>query len=338
MNRNKIIMAALGGVALAVVLVFGGLAYSAWSEQRETRERIASERSNANRILSSAIPPTQASLDGIGANTKLFADWRGETHDLLVMGDIAIDRDASATAFKATMAEDARMLEKLPGGADGRIVRDGFDFGFKSYIIAGDIPAEATLPALKRQWAEIKAMVELLAACGIVELQSLEVAPVETKAAPPPERPKKGFGSKKAAQPVEVRPAFETMGYTVRFTARPLALVKVLNAFATAEHLMYIEDLAFVREKDMLGEMLGAGKKEQESGARRGRRRGRRTEEQPPAEGEGGEEVARKGLVTDPQLEAPFVVTLRIRTFDFGTNGAAAPVAADKAEEKEDEE
>lgn len=337
MNRNKIIMAAIGGIALVAVLVFGYLAFAAWSERDETRDSVDTERSNANRILSSAIPPTQASLDRINANTKLIADWRGETREQLAAGDLVIDKDSSATSFKATMAEDARALAKLPGGVEGKIVRDGFDFGFKSYIIAGDIPTEASLPALKRQWAEIKSMVGLLSACGVVEVQAIEVAAAEEKkAAPTPERPKKGFGSKKPAQPVEVKPAFETMAYTVKFAARPLALVKVLNAFAASEHLMYVEDVSFVREKDMLGEMLGAGKKEQEASGRK-RRRPRKTEEQ-PAEGE-GEEIARKGLVTDPQLESPFIVTLKIKTIDFGTNGLSeASALADKADKKEDAE
>lgn len=342
MNKNKIIMAAVGGVAGVAVLAFGYLAYAAWAEKGETLERVESERSNANRILSSAVPPTQESLDRINANAKEVSDWRAATREILAAGDVAVDKNASATSFKAEMGEDARALSKLPGGAEGKIVRDGFDFGFKSYIIDGNIPAEATLPTLKRQWAEIKAMVELLSAAGAVELQSVEVAAAEKKAEAPKEPPKRGFGARRTQQAAEpAKPAYETLNYVLKFTARPLAVVKALNAFAASEHLMYVQDLALVREKDMLGEMLGAGKKEQEASSKRRGRRGKAAEQQ-PAEGE-GEEVSRKGLVTDPQIEAPFVVTLKVKTIDFGTNGSTAtadeqPAAAAQNDEKEDEE
>lgn len=341
MNKNKTIMAAIGGIALVAALVFGYLAFAAWSERGETRERVADERSNANRILSSAVPPTQESLTRINANTKAYADWRDATRALLAEGDVVIDRNASATSFKAAMGDDARALAKLPGGAEGKIVRDGFDFGFKSYIIDGNIPDEKSLPLLKRQWAEVKAMVEILSASGAVELLGVEVSEAPKKAEEPKEQPRRGFGARRQAAAEPAKPAFETVNYTLRFTARPLAVVKTLNAFAASAHLMYVEDLSLVREKDMLGEMLGAGKKEAEAGGRRSRaRRGRRNEEEQQAAE--GEEQARKGLVTDPQIEAPFVVTLRVATIDFGTNGAPADAAdADgkgKSDEKEEEE
>lgn len=343
MNRNKIIMAAIGGVALVLVLAFGYLAFDAWSEAGETRENIAADRDNVNRILSSAVPPTQDSLNLIQANTKSIALWRETAREQLAEGDVTVDRNASATSFKAMMSEDARALSKLPGGAEGKLVRDGFDFGFKSYIIDGNIPAENILPALKRQWAEVKGMVELLSSCGIVELQSVEVAAAEAKVEEPKEAPKPKFGKKRPQQAEPVKPAYETMDYTVRFTARPLAVVKTLNAFAASEHLMYVRDVALVREKDMLGDVLGLGKKDQDAGARSSRRRrGRAKAEEQPAEGAEGEEVSRKGLVTDPLIESPFIVTLKVQTIDFGTNGdATAEKPAEngaKTEQKEEEE
>ncbi len=173
------------------------------------------------------------------------------------------------------------------------------------------------------------------------ELLGVEVSEAPKKAEEPKEQPRRGFGARRQAAAEPAKPAFETVNYTLRFTARPLAVVKTLNAFTASAHLMYVEDLSLVREKDMLGEMLGAGKKEAEAGGRRSRaRRGRRNEEEQQAAE--GEEQARKGLVTDPQIEAPFVVTLRVATIDFGTNGAPADAAdADgkgKSDEKEEEE
>ena len=103
---------------------------------------------------------------------------------------------------------------------------------------------------------------------------------------------------------------------------------------------MFVQEMALEREQDMLREMLGGGKKEEASGGRRRRRR--QQVEEKTAEGE-GEEVARKGLVTDPQVESPILVTLKVKTIDFGTNGTGAaaekPAAADNTDEdKEDEE
>lgn len=339
MNKNKMIMAAIGGVALAAVLVFVFLAMNARSAAAETRKDIRDELRDEQEMLEAATAPTQESVDRLKANAREIRAWRAKTFELLSAGDVEIDKGASATAFKAIMIDDARALSKLPGGVEGKIVAENFDFGFKSFINEPNIPTDAELPTLKRQWAEVKSMVEMLASCGIVGIREIAVAapPKAPEAATDAKR--SGRGGRKAAEPA--KPPYEELGYTVRFSARPAAVAKALNAFTASRHLMFVQQMALEREQDMLREMLGGGKKE-EAGTGRRRRRQRPQAEEKSAEGE-GEEVVRKGLVTDPQIESPILVTLKIKTVDFGTNGAGAaaekPAAADNTDEdKEDEE
>lgn len=333
MNKNKMIMAAIGGIALAAVLVFVFLAMNARSAAAETRGDIRDELRDEQEMLEAETAPTQESVDRLAANAKEIRAWRAKTLELLSAGDVVVDKSASATAFKAIMIDDARALSKLPGGVEGRIVAENFDFGFKSFINEPNIPTDAELPTLKRQWAEVKSMVETLASCGVVGIREIIVAAVPK--ASEAKRPGKG---RNAAEPA--KPPYEELGYTVRFAARPAAVAKALNAFTASRHLMFVQEMALEREQDMLREMLGGGKKEEAGGGRRRRRR--QQVEEKTAEGE-GEEVARKGLVTDPQVESPILVTLKVKTIDFGTNGTGAaaekPAAADNTDEdKEDEE
>ena len=331
MNKNKMIMAAIGGVALVVVLAFGTLAVLAHSEVKAKRAETRENVEQIEEMMNAKIAPTMESVKDLQRNARVYDAWRTNTLAELVRGDVALDRNSSGMAFKSAMIEDARALAKLPGGVQGRIVAENFDFGFKSYISESAVPSAAGLGALKRQWAEVKEMVRLLAQSGVVEIKSIEPPkPAEAAKAPAPERKP----ARRGKQPAEAeKPVYEEFEYTLVFTARPLALVKALNAFADAPHITFVRGLSFERESDMLRDMLGGGKKKDEAGPGRRRRRAKAVEEKP----EEGEEVARKGLVTDPQIEAPFVVTLKVATVDFGTNGAAA-AAGKTDEDKEDEE
>ena len=75
-----------------------------------------------------------------------------------------------------------------------------------------------------------------------------------------------------------------------------------------------------MREEDVLQSALGEKDKDaaQQRPSRR-RRRGRGSDASEEAEGEQGETSAKKGLVVDPATEAPFVVTMKLTTFDFGS-------------------
>lgn len=336
MNKNKIVLSAIGGVALVASAVVGYLLWSACDEKSDMESELEGAKERVQRANSAKIAPTQASVDAIESNRKMLDAWRAEAVGAASAGDLAVDAAVTPEAFKRTMVDDARKLAKLPGAADGRIVKDGFGFGFKDYITGGSMPERAKLAAMQRQWREVKSFVETLAECGAAEILDITVA---AEAAPAEEAKAPQRGAKRPARAkddgAERKDEVSAQSYVVKFLARPPALVGALNAFATCERFVAVDSCSFARADDTLAAMLGGkDKKEGPRASARAGRRGRRPAAEESKEGE--EESKRKGIVTDPEIDLPFTVTLKMTTFDFGKATAAAKPSADDGKEKDD--
>ena len=130
-----------------------------------------------------------------------------------------------------------------------------------------------------------------------------------------------------------MKPAYTEEKYAIDFRAKPAALVKVVNAFATSQRFLVVETLDFVREGDMIGKALGEGDKrgeaEQQSSRPRRRRRGEQTGFGEEKQADAAEE-SDSGVVNDPEKEEPFLVHAVVATYDFGL--AVKPVVGESAE------
>lgn len=335
MNKNKIIMSSIGGVAVVIALVLGYLTYAAWEEKDESVDSLEGMKSTVKRISSAKIAPGQASVDAIEENRKSLAIWFGRGLEVASRGDRTYPT-LTVAQFCNQLRDDVAAARNLPGGHNGKLVAEDFGFGFRDILDEGKLPKAEELPVLQRQWGDIRLFVDTLSAAGAVQLTKVEKEAKKPAAEPPP-APAPQRGRKPVQQQVEVKPLADAQSYTVEFLARPLALVTVINEFARNERFIVIDSLTFARAEDALGKMLGGKDKEDARSPRtrgRGRNRGRGAQEDQPAEG-GEEEVRRKGLVIDPVSDTPFTVTMKITTYDFGT-GASEEAPAEAAEGEEE--
>ncbi|MBP5791246.1 MAG: Amuc_1100 family pilus-like protein [Kiritimatiellae bacterium] len=328
MNRNKIIMLSVGGVAFLAVIGLGAMTYLGWESKTELESDLESAKNNVERINRAAIVPEQKSVDAIKANAKALREWREAAYMLVSQGDRVEDPSITPEAFKQTMVEDARALSALPGVGDSRIVPEEFDFGFKSYIIDGAMPAKEGLPVLERQWREVVAFIKALSAAEVNALVSVVVEPASVAKVEEPEQPRtkkppRGKKVEKKPDPTVVQ------GYSLTFLARPASFVRFLNALALDERFTVVEDFTITRQDDSIASVLGVSKADPAAGGRRSGRRSRRSEEVQPDADDGA--PGKKGLVVDPMREPPFTVTMKIVTYDFGSK-------AGEAEKKEVEE
>ncbi len=335
MNKNKIVMGSIGGVAAVAALVLGYLTYAAWEEKVENEDTLEGQKANVKRLSNAKIAPSAASVKAIEENHKTLAIWFDKAFDVASRGDKAFPR-LTVAEFCNQLREEAIEKRALPGGVNGKLVDEDFAFGFRE-LSEGSLPKPETLPTLQRQWDDIKLFVDTLATNGAVQLVSVEKSDVKAaeeqpRPAPPPPR-----GRNTRQQQVEEKPLADAQTYTIVFLARPLALVKTINEFARTERFIVVDSLVFERATDALGDALGGKDKEEARPSRgrgRGRGRGRASEEEASAEGES--EVRRKGLVVDPVTDVPFTVTMKITTYDFGTK--ASGEAAEAGNEGEEEQ
>ena len=91
MNKNKIIMASIGGVGLLAALVVGYLAYDGMSEKAEKLDDLETKKSQVKSINSGKISPEQAAVEAIDANRKKLAEWRAGAFALASRGDIGVN-------------------------------------------------------------------------------------------------------------------------------------------------------------------------------------------------------------------------------------------------------
>ena len=329
MNKNRMILAATGGVVALAVLVMAWLVWNAYSGKVAALEGDLDEGvtgletvlDKARQLSKAPIYPGAESVKAVKAKTEALVDWRKEALAFAARGDRPIEK-TTPPAFKAFLVQDAKRIASLHGSVNGALVQPDFAFGpFKDYIAEGKMPPEAKLAELQRRWDDVATVVETLAECGIDEFAGVEFRETAEEAKQK-EEPATRKGRPRGRKPVAKENPFKpsAFGYTIVFRARPNALVKSLNALATCERFIVVDSVSFDRARDMLAEALGGEEKKAEAAQNVGRRRRRRGGDEPSAAQASAEESAAKGgIVADPVLDDPFTVSMSVTVYDFGS-------------------
>lgn len=315
MNRNKMAMCAMCAASALLCAILGWLVFSAWTESGELAENLESAKSSAQRELSAKIAPTAEAEEAIKANIATVKEWHDDAFALAAQGDANFSKRLSPERFKQKMVAEAREMLKARGSAEGPIAKEGFGFGMGDYISGGAMPDARQLPELRRRWFDIKTIVDILAMSSVAEV--LDISVEEPQA---PKQNETGKRDKKPRQAKKVQPRWvdsvSARTYTVRFLAKPASLVRVCNAIATGKRFIVIDSYSFAKERDTIVEKLSGGQERLAGGKQK---KGAPTQSRLPAAVAESEKDS-SGLVTDPSLEPPFVVTAKLTTYDFGTS------------------
>ena len=352
MSKNQIVMCAIGGVTLVAAGVLGYLAFDSYSAKGEAVEEREAAVSSVQRLLRADVSPVKESELAYRKNSDTLAGWTEAALATAAVGDKAVKADVNPAAFKQKLVDEARALSELPGGVDGKIMKDVSAFGFPEFVSGDKLPAKDQLPRLQRQWGDVCTLVKMLSDCGVVEVVRIEPGVAAKQQAQAPVEPKKDAKKskkrKKGKDAEDEKPAYTEEKYAIDFRAKPAALVKAVNALAASQRFIVVESLDFTREGDMIGKALGEGDKkgaadQQASSRPRRRRRGAEQPEfgadaaTPDAAAE-----ADNGIVNDPDKEEPFLVKAIVLTYDFGSaaqaSGGETAGAEDAKENKEEGE
>lgn len=330
MNKTKMILAATGGAIGLAVLVMAYFVWSAYSAKvaalegddengEEGLETVKAAAESLSSVSGGKIYPCLASVKAVESNTAAVVAWRDESNKLAARGDRPV-KVTTPPQFKSDMVEEAKRIAALPGAANGKLVKPDFAFGpFKPYVAEGQMPSEAKLAELTRQWDDVVTVIDLLAGGGITEILDVQLkteAGEQANEESADKRKRNRRPVRATAKPKEDETGSKTVAhsYVFTFTTRAPGLIKVVNALTTGERFIVIDKLLFVREKDVIAEALGDESKKEEAlaGGRRGRRRARAAEEN-----QEGKVEAKGGIVTDPLLDAPLKVDLTVTVYDF---------------------
>ena len=333
----------LGVIGAGVfVLCAGGLgfgAYLAWSGRCEAEEELEAAVGGFRSHYEAAVFPSKRSLDSVLSNKVSYTDWHASALALAARGDRKSPVELPPI-FKQRLQREVRRMAALAGGVEGKIAAPAFLFGFEQYLGEGGVlPQEQDVPRLTVQLDTITQVVDMFAEVGVLEVKAIRR--IEQKAASEeeddgarrPAKTKKGAG-KEADAPQET-----CLAYAFEFTARPAALVAVLNRLTSCPRFMTVKNLSFRETADVIVEHLNAvenAKNQKASGRGATGRRGRRGAAAAESAAQGAAEAAVNPLVVDPELDAPIQVNFTLEVRDFG-RGAAAPSAEDAATEAKPE-
>ncbi len=345
MNKSRMILAVVGGVIGLAVLATAYLTWSSWAaktaalEGDDENEGLESAVAQAEKLSRSPVYPCAESVKATEENAAKLSEWVSGARRLAARGDRVFEK-TTPPAFKTFLVQDAKRLVSLPGSVAGALAQPDFAFGpFKGFIAGGDLPTEAQLAEVQRRWDDVAVVTETLASCGIGELTDVQFWTAEKKEEEPqqnargnrkPAKKPARKSAKSAGEPEEK--GVSSYSYVFAFTAKPQVLVKAINAFETCERFITVDDFSFRREKDVIAEALGGDEKKSEASQGGGRRRRRRGASAPLAEEKADE--AKSGIVTDPQMDAPLAVTMRVTVHDFRSLEDADKGDADKNEEE----
>lgn len=335
----------LGAVGAGVfVLCAGGLGfgvYLAWSGRCEAEEALESAAGGFRSHYEAAVFPSKRSLDSVVSNKVSYTDWYESALALAARGDKVFPAELPPI-FKQRLQREVRRMAALAGGVEGKIAAPAFLFGFEQYLGEGGVlPQEQDVPRLAVQLDTIAQVVDMFAEVGVLEVKAIrriEKKPAsdeeEDDGARRPAKAKKGAGQEADA------PQETCLSYAFEFTARPAALVAVLNRLTACPRFMTVKNLSFRETADVIVEHLNAvenAKNQKASGRGASGRRGRRGAPVAADASQGGAEAAVNPLVVDPELDAPIQVNFTLEVRDFGRAAATAPSAEDAATEAKPE-
>lgn len=345
LSKQQMIGAVGGGIFVLGALGLGWLLYSAWSEKGEAEEKLQSESDTYARYNSAAVYPSKASIESVKSNATSYAAWYDQALTLAARGDKVLPLE-TPPIFKQRLQGEVRRMLDLPGGVGGKIADAKFLFGFEQYLGEGGVlPKEEDVPRLAIQLDTICSLVDVFAEAGVYGVKSIVRVEEKAEKTENDEASSSQAKKKNAKKDEDKGPKRSKLTYQFEIEARPVAVVKTLNALASCSRFAVVRNFAFKTSSDVIVERLTAAEKAKADEAAprtQVRRRGRGAAAQQPLENPEAIAAANR-IISDPEGDEPITVTFTLDVWDFGKAAQAAeakpaeegkPAADEKASEQ----
>lgn len=342
MTKQQMVGAVCGGVFVVCAGALGWFLYDAATQRAEAEEQLVNERDAFTRFNESAVFPSKKSIADVKSNETSYAEWHAAALALAARGDRPAATPEEPSVFKQRLQAEVRRLSELPGSVEGKICANGFFFGFEQYLgESGVLPQTADVPRLAVQLDTISRVVDMFAAAGVCEVKSVQR--IEAKADEDEEAPRaKKKGAKKVVAEDGDSPKTTCLEYALEFTVRPSAFVKVFNGLTADTRFCVVRNVSFKQSSDTILDRLAAveaaaaqAASASQAGARR-RRRGASAQQDDAQKKPEEKKVDR--LVSDPETDAPVLVSLTLAVYDFGMGAQPTkPTAEESVPEKKEE-
>ncbi|MBR1870655.1 MAG: Amuc_1100 family pilus-like protein [Kiritimatiellae bacterium] len=333
LSKNQTVAAAALGAWAVAAAGLGYMYYAALTARQDAQDDFRRADANIDAIYQSKIFPDAKSISAVKTNEAAYIEWQKEALAAAAAGDRTF-APMSGVQFKQLLVGRVEHLSSLAGGAaDGKLAGSGFKWSFdKELAEQAAIPDRDKTPALQAQLDLVSDLAETMEEAGVVEVRSIQkvdapAVQAQDKNAKKPQRNQKQKEPEKSA--------FEKSDFEIEFTARPAAIVKVLNALVDDYRFTVVTSLTIKQSDDQLVRKLAGNSEEEQNAGRRGRRRRQAAVAEEQAEG-----GSKNLLVTDPETDPPLLVAMKFSVYDFLTAqpGSVPPSRKSKADREEEGE
>lgn len=307
MNRNKLVMAVIGGTGVAIALVAALVVFMKSSDLEAMRDNIR----NNSQACESKRGITRATGMAMDKERKALEAAALEAYYSLTNGAV-VGEVPERTALQKRMHAACDRYKKLPSDSSRKIIADDFSFGPFGEYIKGTIPSEKETAVLARRWSDVSEMTDMLVqvrATQLLDVKVLTKKSDESAADARQNRNRYARGRNSAKEPVSKYACSEET-YELTFLARPAAFVGFMNAVADSRRFIVVDSVRFFQDGDPLLKMIGADAKED------ARKKKENLEVQQ-------DDSLNKVCVTDPATTEPFTVTVKVTTMIFAENKEA---------------
>lgn len=360
--KQKMIFAAVAGVcglAIAALAVLLFMQIGAMNEAREARDSAESELSS---YYSETPYPSKVNREIRVKDAETYTAVSTAARNLLA-ATLAYPQGESPSQFVTRVVDtihvldgrkNASRVELIDSMAKGKTSTAAneavMDYSFGKYVVQGELPKEADVPRLAKQFAVIEHVCDLLLDAGALDITQVTREMFDTAGEPKEEeastsrsrknrRNRKETKAQAPATGVEVAAPLVEDGVTaeqfsVTFRARYTAVAKALNALNTDDLFIVVTDLSFNNASDLrarTAEMVKRRQSARATAARRARNRDAEAATAAPDEPLFANAAPAERLLTDPENAVPLEVTLKFEVYSVPP--AETPEAESEAAE-----
>lgn len=347
MNRSKIILIALGAVAIIVAGVFVNRAVSGFSASRAGMEERDRALADLEKVYKDEIFPSAANVGALKDDVARYGEVRDSFATALTNLNVRPPASrVTPSAFMQTLQTFvAKKIEKAPVNGGRESVAEDFAFGFDRYIGDPVMPSESDVPRLVQQLLITSKIVDALYAAGLVQLRAMTREVFETAAprAPAPaqsddsgprsrlgragaQNAKPGPKGGKAPAMAPAEPLFVSQRFTVDFSAYEHSVIDFMNRLASLDCFAVVSDIQISKGQPDI-RIPEENKDRSVDGEERPRREGRTSrrrrgddsgeQAQPPPPPSPKQFTVAQRLMTGPDVDPPLDVKLTIDVYDF---------------------
>ena len=317
MKRHQLILIACGVPLVAVCLGAGWFLFTATSERNAAAEERNQNYESLQQLYNAKIFPSEENIARIREDQKALESWLVTASNVVHSGDLQAQQK-TPSGFKQVLQATVRELSAQPGVVQGKVVAQGFNFGFDAYLGQDSLPASEHVDRLTVQLEMIQLICKELYAANIMELKAVtretfDVASgTERKQDEAPASSRRKSRRRDRDESASSAPAassgagsefFSKQRFTFEFVARPAAFIETLNRLAAMKQFVVVAETEFRKTGDPLAQLAA---KKAEGGA---------AAAAVAADPATLTHVQR--IVTDPELEPPVSVKLDVDVYSF---------------------